>query len=374
MFITGSAPVTGTVPGTGGMGRACGLMLGWWRIVANQPIWCTTLSGSHARAIRAATAARAARDLRTAHLLRTRAAQQRLHLARARRLARHEDTELVVREARIVGHRAEPARGEQRIEENAEDGREGAEQDRHLEHDHDVGRDRADGLATQDDQPVVRHVQGDPGADGAARDAADEGEHPDRAHRLVERVFDLVSGNRRIHGEVGVPAGAESSDRVHRGVDMPEHRQHAGRGRWMKDRGQRVHELHEAATFPRRGAGRTSFTSEIETAGKIFTNKRNHMKNHPKLPAMTPQSRSEEHTSELQSHVNLVCRLLLEKKKPNKHYAPVALHSSNAASQSLSALSSWRPPAILNTHPSFLSCRGNSTHRESPYEGAKLPA
>src|SRR5438477_7335238 len=28
-------------------------------------------------------------------------------------------------------------------------------------------------------------------------------------------------------------------------------------------------------------------------------------------------SRSEEHTSELQSHVNLVCRLLLEKKKRN---------------------------------------------------------
>src|SRR5438477_9119208 len=28
-----------------------------------------------------------------------------------------------------------------------------------------------------------------------------------------------------------------------------------------------------------------------------------------------PLSRSEEHTSELQSHVNLVCRLLLEKKK-----------------------------------------------------------
>src|SRR5690242_21174769 len=27
--------------------------------------------------------------------------------------------------------------------------------------------------------------------------------------------------------------------------------------------------------------------------------------------------RSEEHTSELQSHVNLVCRLLLEKKKPH---------------------------------------------------------
>src|SRR5438477_2130129 len=30
------------------------------------------------------------------------------------------------------------------------------------------------------------------------------------------------------------------------------------------------------------------------------------------------RARSEEHTSELQSHVNLVCRLLLEKKKINK--------------------------------------------------------
>src|SRR5688572_30966801 len=31
-----------------------------------------------------------------------------------------------------------------------------------------------------------------------------------------------------------------------------------------------------------------------------------------------PQSRSEEHTSELQSQSNLVCRLLLEKKKKKK--------------------------------------------------------
>src|SRR5260370_10487439 len=30
------------------------------------------------------------------------------------------------------------------------------------------------------------------------------------------------------------------------------------------------------------------------------------------------QVRSEEHTSELQSHLNLVCRLLLEKKKPSR--------------------------------------------------------
>src|SRR5260370_15602328 len=38
------------------------------------------------------------------------------------------------------------------------------------------------------------------------------------------------------------------------------------------------------------------------------------------VPARVLQ-RSEEHTSELQSHLNLVCRLLLEKKKKNKTLA-----------------------------------------------------
>src|SRR5260370_28917641 len=33
-------------------------------------------------------------------------------------------------------------------------------------------------------------------------------------------------------------------------------------------------------------------------------------------------ARSEEHTSELQSHLNLVCRLLLEKKKKNRECGP----------------------------------------------------
>src|SRR6266571_7377677 len=37
------------------------------------------------------------------------------------------------------------------------------------------------------------------------------------------------------------------------------------------------------------------------------------------MPPPATTGRSEEHTSELQSHVNLVCRLLLEKKK-NKNY------------------------------------------------------
>src|SRR5260370_12149113 len=59
----------------------------------------------------------------------------------------------------------------------------------------------------------------------------------------------------------------------------------------------------------------------------------------PMIPSVSPSptssdtwlvaSRSEEHTSELQSHLNLVCRLLLEKKKNNKIHSKdlfVSLH------------------------------------------------
>src|SRR6516225_12162590 len=52
----------------------------------------------------------------------------------------------------------------------------------------------------------------------------------------------------------------------------------------------------------------------------------------------TGRKRSEEHTSELQSHVNLVCRLLLEKKKNHqrgirkpRHHNPLALCSHYCA-------------------------------------------
>src|SRR2546430_12874581 len=41
-----------------------------------------------------------------------------------------------------------------------------------------------------------------------------------------------------------------------------------------------------------------------------------------------PRSRSEEHTSELQSQSNLVCRLLLEKKKKNTHTQHISTHHS----------------------------------------------
>src|SRR3954467_12052951 len=42
-----------------------------------------------------------------------------------------------------------------------------------------------------------------------------------------------------------------------------------------------------------------------------------------------PYHRSEEHTSELQSHDNLVCRLLLEKKNKHNKTTPLSTYSSS---------------------------------------------
>src|SRR5438034_8029478 len=45
-----------------------------------------------------------------------------------------------------------------------------------------------------------------------------------------------------------------------------------------------------------------------------------HRGERPVEPTRQERQRSEEHTSELQSHSDLVCRLLLEKKKKNNKY------------------------------------------------------
>src|SRR2546427_8915971 len=60
--------------------------------------------------------------------------------------------------------------------------------------------------------------------------------------------------------------------------------------------------------------------------------------------ALRPRTRSEEHTSELQSQSNLVCRLLLEKKKKKKSSKPKtgsltsAEHKTTSAARPLLAL------------------------------------
>src|SRR2546427_8299010 len=64
--------------------------------------------------------------------------------------------------------------------------------------------------------------------------------------------------------------------------------------------------------FRSRGAGRPSARSTCRARSRRAWSCRR-----GRTPA---RSRSEEHTSELQSQSNLVCRLLLEKKKKELHY------------------------------------------------------
>src|SRR5256885_10056087 len=61
---------------------------------------------------------------------------------------------------------------------------------------------------------------------------------------------------------------------------------------------------------------------------------------HPALPArQSARLRSEEHTSELQSPCNLVCRLLLEKKKiPYKHTETAVAHERRPISSCSASL------------------------------------
>src|SRR5690349_22582472 len=54
-----------------------------------------------------------------------------------------------------------------------------------------------------------------------------------------------------------------------------------------------------------------------------------------RLPQLRPPSRSEEHTSELQSRRDLVCRLLLEKKKKTSSELPRPLNTTADKTSSL---------------------------------------
>src|SRR4030066_126052 len=62
-------------------------------------------------------------------------------------------------------------------------------------------------------------------------------------------------------------------------------------------------------------------------------------------PPRDRSTRSEEHTSELQSHLNLVCRLLLEKKKKTSHETRLSADKSRCTTITITR--SDAPAAIL---------------------------
>src|SRR5437868_7659236 len=72
----------------------------------------------------------------------------------------------------------------------------------------------------------------------------------------------------------------------------------------------------------------------------------------PRAASLSPTAkRSEEHTSELQSRFDLVCRLLLEKKKLARRYLPRSLLARSCWHPSLVFRTSLRPVLILCLSP-----------------------
>src|SRR5436190_5988729 len=65
-------------------------------------------------------------------------------------------------------------------------------------------------------------------------------------------------------------------------------------------------------------AGLTTSRPAISALDRPCATSRSTSRSRPVSASTSWVSRSEEHTSELQSHSDLVCRLLLEKKKNNK--------------------------------------------------------
>src|SRR6266540_3246771 len=74
------------------------------------------------------------------------------------------------------------------------------------------------------------------------------------------------------------------------------------------------------------------------------------------LAAVFGEYRSEEHTSELQSHHDLVCRLLLEKKK-TIHFRPLAFRASHSFEASEGSAPCPKPgPASYHLQTRALVC------------------
>src|SRR5437016_6872737 len=94
--------------------------------------------------------------------------------------------------------------------------------------------------------------------------------------------------------------------------------EHASPGKWWASH---VRDRDQAA--PRTGVVRDVSMGRI-SAG-LPRRRRNQEST---LSAPAPWARSEEHTSELQSLTNLVCRLLLEKKKHTRGRAPSSVHAN----------------------------------------------
>src|SRR5260370_25550664 len=86
-----------------------------------------------------------------------------------------------------------------------------------------------------------------------------------------------------------------------------------------------------------------------------------------------PILRSEEHTSELQSHLNLVCRLLLEKKKIKPANMPAQNLDPTSPAMSDLALRMRVPESFINFHvPLSSNITPHQYHTPQQYRRSRL--
>src|SRR4029434_6837989 len=81
------------------------------------------------------------------------------------------------------------------------------------------------------------------------------------------------------------------------------------------------------------------------TLFRSHTHTHTHTISYPRRSVTAGQGRSEEHTSELQSHLNLVCRLLLEKKTITTH-----THTEAHTSRPLAHTTYYSATSHTHTH------------------------
>src|SRR5437867_6866816 len=77
---------------------------------------------------------------------------------------------------------------------------------------------------------------------------------------------------------------------------------------------------------------------------------------HPLLRGLVPhvpRPRSEEHTSELQSPYDLVCRLLLEKKKKNKQFTTIIKYKKRTSHTKLHSIHTSEPQQQPHTFTTY---------------------
>src|SRR5262249_21899952 len=131
------------------------------------------------------------------HLLGSGGGEDLAHRGPPFRRAVHGHPEPVVGEARIE-RRRRPETRQTPQDDHAEERRDTAEENRELERDHDVRRDRRDGLAAGDEAPLHGRPDREEEARRRPGEAADQREEPHRAHRTValEDVLDLVHRHR----------------------------------------------------------------------------------------------------------------------------------------------------------------------------------